>query len=71
MGNHMQGPAQQGEETAFIEGKRRLTRAEVNRAQGLLLAESSPGKRGSLSSSCWALLPSQCVRVPPAGLLTV
>ena len=32
---------------------------------GISLAESLPGKKRSLSSSCWALLPSQGMRVSP------
>ena len=37
----------------------------------LSLAESWPGKKKSLSSPCWALLSSQGMRAPPAGLLTL
>lgn len=40
------------------------------RVLGSSLAASLPGKR-SLSSSWWALLGSQSMRVPPSGLLTI
>ena len=37
------------------------------RVRGFLLAESLPGKKRSLSFSCWALLSLQGVRAPPSG----
>ena len=39
--------------------------------QGLSLAESPGGNRGSLSSSCGVLLSSQAVRAPPAGINSI
>ena len=37
----------------------------------LSLAELLPGRRESLSSSCWVLLLSWGMRAPPSGLLTI
>lgn len=52
-----------GEEKEFEEGYSKQT------AHGLSLAESCPGRKRLLSSSCGALLSSQGVRAPPSGLL--
>ena len=55
----------------LIKRGREFAGATVNRVLGLSLAESLPGKKSSLSSSCWVLLLSQGMRAPPSGLLTL
>ena len=52
----MQVPKCQGKEKAFTEGEKEVRRAGVNGVHGFSLAESLPGKKGSLSSSCGPLL---------------
>ena len=62
-------PTWQEKENTFTEGKRKLTGQQ--RVHGSSLAESLPGMKRSLSSSCWALLWSQGVRTPSSGLSTI
>ena len=70
--SHMQVPEQPGkkishrEEVGGIGG-----RAIVSTVHGLSLAEYLPRKKRSLSSSCWALLPSQGLRAPLSGPLSL
>ena len=71
MVSHVQVPALQGKEIAFIEGKRKLEGCSKQRVKGFSLAESLPGEKRSPSSSCWALLSLQGVRAPPTGLPTL
>ena len=71
MASHMQVPTQQGKENAYIEGKGGCQGYSEHRMLGFSLAESLPGKKSRLSSSCWVLLLSQGVRAPPSGLLTL
>ena len=61
----------QNREDPFMSGKGSGEGYSKQRALGFSLAESLPGKKRSLSSSCWALLWSQSIRVPPSGFLTV
>ena len=53
MVSHMQVSAHQGKANVFMEGKRMLEGNSKLRAHDFLLAESLPGKKGSLSSSWW------------------
>lgn len=58
----------QGKEEHFYrgEGGKEIGRTKVNREfTAFQLAESSPGKKNSLSSSCWLLLLAQGRREPP------
>jgi len=54
MVSHVQVSAHQGKANVFMEGKRMLEGNSKPRAHDFLLAESLPGKKGSLSSS-WLL----------------
>ena len=54
MVSHVQVSAHQGKANVFMEGKRMWEGNSKPRAHDLLLAESWPGKKGSLSSS-WLL----------------
>ena len=52
-----QAPHGKGRRTFYTEEKE-VERALVDRVRGFSLAESLPGKRRSISSSCWVLLSS-------------
>ena len=52
----------------FYRGERKSRGYSQKRVCGFSLAESLPGKKRSASSSCWALIWSQVMRVPPSGL---
>ena len=63
--------ASKGRKMLLQRGKE-IGRVTVGRAFPVLsLAESWPGKKRSLCSCPWALLSSQGMRAPPAGLLTL
>ena len=66
-GEPLKDPAQQEKEDAFIQGKGSWEGCSKQRVHGFLLAETMPRKKRSLSSSSWALLPSQGVRAPSSG----
>ena len=69
--SQMQLPTWQ-EENAFRERKKKSWEdCSKQRVLSFSLAESLPGKKSRLSSSCWVLLLSQGVRAPPSGLLTL
>ena len=53
MVSHVQVSAHQGRASVFMEGKIMLEGNSKLRAHDFLLAESLPGKKGSLSSSQW------------------
>ena len=57
-----------GKRTLFTEMKMKLGRLYKQRAHSFSLAESLLGKKRNLSSSYWAQLLSQSVRVPHSGL---
>ena len=61
--------AREGEH--IYRGEKEVGRAIVNRVHGFSLAESSPGRKRSLSFSCCALLSSQGMRALPSGLPTL
>ena len=62
----MQVPIQGGKETTFIEEQRKL-RAR-GKSESMAFHWLSPCQERSLPSSCWALVSSLPVRVPPSGL---
>ena len=57
-------PPQQGKENAFIQEKTKLQGYSTQRVHGFSLTKSLPGKKRSLSSSCWYLLLLQGMRAP-------
>ena len=69
-GKPQASPHMMREGSAFIEGNRKLEGGQrKQRVAGFSLAESLPGKKSRLSSSYWALLSVQGMRMPPSGLL--
>ena len=67
----MQAPTYQGKESVFLEGKGRWEGSSKRGVHGFSLAESSPGKKSSLSSSYSALLWLHGQRALPSGLRTL
>ena len=66
--NHMQSPSWQGKENTFIGCKRIWEGCSKQRVHSFSLAESLPGKKRSLSPSCWVLLSLQGMRVSYSDL---
>ena len=67
MASHGKSPYSKGRRTFLKRGKRSWEGYSKQRVHGFSLAEFLPGKKQSLSSSCWALL----LRAPPSGLPTL
>ena len=70
MVSHVQVSTWQAKENDFIGGKEDWEDYSKQKVYGFSLAESLPGKKRSLSSSCWALLSPQC-KIPPSDLPTL
>ena len=68
--DHVQVPRGKGRKW-LLQRKQDLGGYHKQRIQGFSLAESLPGRKRYLSSSCWALLPSLGMKASPFCLLTL